>query len=239
MSSPVRTGFPLFPLLLLSGAIFVSVTSEFLPTGLLPDMAEDLGVSESRVGLLVTVFAATVVISTAPLAVVTRRFSRKWLMVALLLAFALSNVFAAIAPTYELLVAARIVGGVDAGTLVGTSSLADFDETNEHAHIGWTAWSPRVWGTAVNPEAKLLMLSEAFNNGFGRIKLQADEVNVRSRAAITKLGAQFEGIQRRDRRRADGSWRSTAIYSILRDEWPVVRETLESRLSAFSTPITL
>ena len=135
--------------------------------------------------------------------------------------------------------AARVAGGADAGTLVGTSSLADFDEPNEHAHIGWTAWSPQVWGTAVNPEAKLLMLGEAFDNGFGRVKLQADEVNARSRAAITKLGAQFEGIQRRDRRRADGSWRSTAIYSILSDEWPAVRETLETRLSAFTAPITL
>lgn len=115
MSSPARTGFPLFPLLLLSGAIFVSVTSEFLPTGLLPDMAKDLDVSESRVGLLVTVFAATVVVSTAPLAVITRQLSRKWLMVGLLLTFALSNVFAAIAPTYELLVAARILGGLAHG----------------------------------------------------------------------------------------------------------------------------
>ena len=135
--------------------------------------------------------------------------------------------------------AARIAAGPDAGTLVGTSSLADFDETNEHAHIGWTAWSPRVWGTAVNPEAKLLMLTEAFDNGFGRLKLQADEVNVRSRAAIAKLGAQFEGIQRRDRRRADGSWRSTAIYSILPEEWPEVRARLESRLAIFTGPITL
>lgn len=119
MSAPVaatgRTGFPLFPLLLLSGAIFVSVTSEFLPTGLLPDMAADLEVSESRVGLLVTVFAATVVVSTAPLAILTRSISRKWLMVGLLGVFALSNVFAAIAPTYELLVGARIVGGLAHG----------------------------------------------------------------------------------------------------------------------------
>ncbi|MGV8885979.1 MAG: MFS transporter [Microbacteriaceae bacterium] len=115
MSSPARTGFPLFPLLLLSGAIFVSVSSEFLPTGLLPDMARDLRVSESQVGLLVTVFAATVVISTAPLAVVTRQLSRKWLMVGLLLTFAVSNVLAAMAPTYELLVGARVLGGLAHG----------------------------------------------------------------------------------------------------------------------------
>jgi len=115
VAAPGRTGFPLFPLLLLSGAIFVSVTSEFLPTGLLPDMAADLRVSESRVGLLVTVFAATVVLTTAPLAVVTRHLSRKWLMVGLLATFAVSNVFAAIAPTYETLVAARILGGLAHG----------------------------------------------------------------------------------------------------------------------------
>ena len=64
---------------------------------------------------------------------------------------------------------ARLVGGADAGTLVGTSTLGDFDETNEHTHIGWTAWDPRTWGTAVNPEAKLLMLTEAFEHGFGRV----------------------------------------------------------------------
>jgi len=102
-------------LLILSGAIFVSVTSEFLPTGLLPDMAADLKVSESQIGLLVTAFAATVVVSTAPLAVVTRRFSRKWLMIVLLSSFAISNVLAGIAPTYELLLLARVLGGLAHG----------------------------------------------------------------------------------------------------------------------------
>lgn len=116
------------------------------------------------------------------------------------------------------------------GTLVGTSTLGDFDEANEHAHIGWTAYAPRVWGGTVNPEAKLLMLGHAFDHGFGRVKLQADALNDRSRAAILKLGASFEGIVRRDRPRADGSWRDTAVYSILVDEWPAVRAGLEARL---------
>ncbi len=106
---------PYLPLLILSGAIFVSVTSEFLPTGLLPDMAADLNVSQSQIGLLVTAFAATVVLTTAPLAVVTRRFSRKWLMIVLLAVFAISNVLAGIAPTYELLIGARILGGLAHG----------------------------------------------------------------------------------------------------------------------------
>ncbi len=136
--------------------------------------------------------------------------------------------------------AVRLVGGPDASALVGTSTLADFDEANEHAHIGWTAYSPEVWGTAVNPEAKLLMLGEAFDHGFGRVKLQADALNSRSRAGILKLGATFEGITRRDRRRADGSWRDAAVYSILVEEWPEVSAALEARLAAFDgQPVAL
>lgn len=124
-------------------------------------------------------------------------------------------------------------GGPDDGTLVGTSTLGDFDEPNEHAHIGWTAYHPGVWATAVNPEAKLLMLGEAFDHGFGRVRLQADALNDRSRAAIAKLGATFEGIVRRDRLRADGTWRDTALFSVLIDEWPSVKAALEARLERF------
>ena len=107
--------FPLFRLLVIAGAIFVSVTSEFLPTGLLPDMAAELGVSESQIGLLITVFAGTVVVSTAPLTVLTRRYSRKWLMVLLLGVFALANLLCAVAPSYEFLLGARVLGGLAHG----------------------------------------------------------------------------------------------------------------------------
>lgn len=131
---------------------------------------------------------------------------------------------------------ARLVTGPDAGTIVGASSLADIDLVNESTHIGWTGWDPRVWAGAVNPEAKLLMLGTAFDHGFGRVKLQADELNARSRAAILKLGSQFEGITRRERPRADGTWRNTAVYSILIDEWPAVRARLEERLATAPTP---
>jgi RimJ/RimL family protein N-acetyltransferase len=131
---------------------------------------------------------------------------------------------------------ARLTAGPDTGAIVGASSLADLDLDLEHAHIGWTGWDPRVWAGAVNPEAKLLMLGTAFDHGFGRVKLQADARNERSRGAILKLGATFEGIVRRDRRRADGSWRDTAVYSILIDEWPPVRARLEERLATAVAP---
>jgi len=125
---------------------------------------------------------------------------------------------------------AIVQGGPHDGVVVGASSLADFDEAREHAHIGWTGWDPRVWGTQVNPEAKLLMLGLAFDHGYGRVKLQADDLNTRSKAAIAKLGAQFEGVERRSMKRANGSWRDTAIFSVLIDEWPAVKAGLETRL---------
>lgn len=126
------------------------------------------------------------------------------------------------------------------GELVGTTTLADFDETNEHAHLGWTAYDPRVWGTAVNPEAKLLLLGLAFDSGFGRVKIQADVRNDRSRAAIARLGATFEGIVRRDRLRADGTWRDSAVFSIIVDDWPSVRAGLEQRVARFGdVPVRL
>jgi N-acetyltransferase len=130
--------------------------------------------------------------------------------------------------------AVRLLGGPHDGVVVGTSTLGDLDLGNEAAHLGWTAYDPRVWGTAVNAEAKLLMLGLAFDCGFGRVKIQADALNERSRAAIAGIGATFEGIIRRDRPRADGSWRDTAVYSVLSDEWPRVRAGLEARLERYS-----
>jgi RimJ/RimL family protein N-acetyltransferase len=127
----------------------------------------------------------------------------------------------------------RIQGGIDDGTVVGATKLADFDVVNESTHIGWTAYHPRVWGSAVNPEAKLLLLDHAFSHGFGRVKIQADSANGRSRAAIEKLGAKLDGVMRRDKRRADGTWRSSAVYSVVIDEWPEVRAGLEARLATF------
>lgn len=118
-----------------------------------------------------------------------------------------------------------------AGTVVGTTSLGDVDLVNERAHLGWTAYGPRWWGTAVNPECKLLLLGHAFDDcRLGRVKLQTDLVNTRSQAAIAKLGATREGVLRRHIKRADGTFRDTVVFSVLRDEWPAVRAALLRRL---------
>jgi MFS transporter, DHA1 family, inner membrane transport protein len=102
-------------LVTLALAIFVSVTTEFLPTGLLPEMAHDYHVSLSQVGLLVTIFAVTVVVATTPLSILTRNYSRKPIVVIVLLVIALGAVLAAIAPTYAWLVVARVIGGLAHG----------------------------------------------------------------------------------------------------------------------------
>ena len=120
-----------------------------------------------------------------------------------------------------------------AGTVVGTSSLAEWDLVHERIHLGWTAYGPPWWAGSVNPACKLALLGYAFDElGFGRVKLQTDLVNPRSQAAIAKLGATREGVLRRHIRRADGSWRDSVLYSVLGDEWPAVKARLEQRVAA-------
>jgi RimJ/RimL family protein N-acetyltransferase len=80
----------------------------------------------------------------------------------------------------------------------------------------------------------LLLLGHAFASGAERVELKTDALNARSRAAMLKLGCAFEGVHRHHMRRPDGSWRDTAWFSILREEWPGVRTRLEARLAQFA-----
>jgi RimJ/RimL family protein N-acetyltransferase len=99
-------------------------------------------------------------------------------------------------------------------------------------HLGWTAYSPAVWGTTVNPECKYLLLRHAFEDcGFERVKIQTDAANRRSQDAIERLGAVREGVLRHHMIRADGTRRDTVVFSILAGEWPAVKERLEARLT--------
>jgi N-acetyltransferase len=118
-----------------------------------------------------------------------------------------------------------------AGTLVGTSSLAEAHLVNESIHLGSTLYGRRWWGTQVNPEAKLLLLAHCFEGcGYGRVKIQTDALNARSQAAIAKLGAHREGVVRRDMRREDGTFRDSVVFSILSSEWAEVKAALQARL---------
>jgi N-acetyltransferase len=121
------------------------------------------------------------------------------------------------------------------GHLVGTSALWETSVVDARTEIGHTQYTPAVWGSAVNPEAKLLLLGFAFDTlGMGRVQLKTDVRNVRSQRAIASLGAHYEGLLRHYQRRADGTVRDTVLFSIVLDEWPSVRERLLARLAAVS-----
>ena len=84
----------------------------------------------------------------------------------------------------------------------------------------------------MNTEAKLLLMTRAFEElGAVRVEWQTDILNLRSQAAIERLGATREGVLRRHKRRADGTWRDSVFYGLTVDEWPVVKNTLATRLA--------
>ena len=123
------------------------------------------------------------------------------------------------------------VNGVAAGTVVGTTAYLETSAGDARTEIGFTSYDPRVWGSVVNPECKLLLLEYAFGTmNMGRVQLKTDVRNIRSQQAIARLGAQFEGVLRRYQRRHDGSVRDTVLFSITAEEWPRVRERLLQRL---------
>ena len=98
--------------------------------------------------------------------------------------------------------------------------------------IGWTWLRPSVQRTTVNTEAKLLMLTHAFETWqVHRVCLRTDRRNERSRNAIERLGATLDGVIRADRPGSDGTVRDTAHYSIVAAEWPAVRDRLVARLA--------
>lgn len=111
----VAPNFPWTGLIALAAATFLSVTSEMIPTGLLPDMSASLGVSEAQIGLLVTVFAFTVVVTSTPLTALTRRWPRHGLLIGILVVLGISNALTAIAPDYAFVVGSRVLGGVAHG----------------------------------------------------------------------------------------------------------------------------
>jgi len=116
MSDTAVGRLPVGRLLVLAAAVFSTMSTEFLPTGLLPEMAADLGVTEPVVGQLLTIFAVTVAVTAWPLALATRKLPRKQLLVVVLALFAVTNLLCAIVPEgetgYAALVGLRVLGGI-------------------------------------------------------------------------------------------------------------------------------
>jgi N-acetyltransferase len=120
------------------------------------------------------------------------------------------------------------------GNVIGSTSYLAVVAKRKIAEIGSTWYSPDLWGTAVNPECKYLLLKHAFEHwGAIRVQLGTDVYNVHSQRAILKLGAKFEGKLRNYGFRRDGSIRDTMLYSIISSEWPMVKKGLEARVESF------
>lgn len=118
--------------------------------------------------------------------------------------------------------------------VVGATRFLAIAAQHERLEIGHTFYAKDVWGSAVNPDCKRLMLEHAFEvMGANRVELKCDPGNERSRAAIAKLGAAFEGILREHMVLPSGRKRDTAMFSILKCDWPEVRAGLEARLAAY------
>lgn len=115
--------------------------------------------------------------------------------------------------------------------VVGSTRFGKIDPKNRRAEIGWT-WIGKSWQrTFVNTEAKFLMLRYAFEVwNCIRVELKTDVLNEKSRRAIERLGAKQEGILRKHIITDSGRFRDTVYYSILDDEWGVVKTNLEAKL---------
>jgi RimJ/RimL family protein N-acetyltransferase len=124
------------------------------------------------------------------------------------------------------------LNGLPAGAVAGTTSYCNVVPQDAHLEIGFTQYTPASWGSLVNPECKLLLLSHAFDVlGAGRVQFKCDVRNVRSQQAIARLGATYEGTLRRYQRRADGTVRDSLLFSIIAEDWPAVRDRLHYRLN--------
>jgi len=128
---PATSALPWPALIVLGAATFVMVTAEMLPTAVLPQMSAGLGVSEAQTGLLVSIWAGVVVVGSLPLVRLTRRFDRRSVVIWSLVGLAVAAASTALAPTYELVVAGRIVGALAVGLLWATTNALTADLVDE------------------------------------------------------------------------------------------------------------
>jgi len=119
------------------------------------------------------------------------------------------------------------------GQAIGSTRYGNIDRTHRRVEIGWT-WVARDWQrTAINTEAKYLLLRHAFETlDCLRVELKTDSLNEKSRAAILRIGAKEEGIFRNHMITASGRIRHSVYFSIIESEWPAVKARLETMLNS-------
>ena len=117
--------------------------------------------------------------------------------------------------------------------IVGATKFMAIDAKNKAAEIGFSWLSPPARGTAINSNAKYLLMSYAFEQwGLRRLTIKTDAENIASCKAIEAIGATKEGVLRNHRIRKDGKNRDTVIYSVIEEEWPQVKVKLGERCAA-------
>ena len=125
-----------------------------------------------------------------------------------------------------------VIETIDSKQVIGSTRFWKIDHNNRKLEIGHT-WISTSWQrTCVNTEAKFLMLCYAFEQlNCVRVQFTTDEKNEKSRKAILRLGATQEGIVRHERIMPDGRKRNSVQFSIIDDEWPNIRDSIEAKLS--------
>ncbi|AYZ35953.1 N-acetyltransferase [Chryseobacterium indologenes] len=117
--------------------------------------------------------------------------------------------------------------------LIGSTRFFEIYPSDKKLEIGWTWITKEYWGTTLNLECKLLLLTYCFEIlKTNRVQLKTKDTNFRSRKAIEKIGGIFEGILRKDRIQNDGTTRNAAYYSILDDEWEEAKVKIEKQMNA-------
>jgi RimJ/RimL family protein N-acetyltransferase len=116
--------------------------------------------------------------------------------------------------------------------IIGSTRFFEIYPLDKKLEIGWTWVITKYWGTEINFECKLLLLSFCFDTlKTRRVQIKTDSTNLRSRKAIEKIGGQFEGILRKDKIKENGVSRNAAYYSILDDEWEEAKQKIITQLT--------
>lgn len=131
-----------------------------------------------------------------------------------------------------------LIVDIKSAQIIGTTRLLEIHSQDKKLEIGVTWIDTAYWGTGVNVECKFLLLQYCFEHLFAnRVQFRAKADNARSRSALEKIGATFEGVQRKDKIEPNGNPRNTAFYSITNDEWPDVQSSLIHKIKSKYTAI--
>lgn len=118
------------------------------------------------------------------------------------------------------------------GDIVGATRYLNIARDSRRLEIGWTWITPRMQRSYINTEAKYLQLRHCFEAlGCRRVELKTDRRNEKSRNAMLRMGAQFEGIARKQMLTFDGTNRDNAWFAVVDDDWPAVKARLEGLLN--------